>query len=128
MRTGSPLHVPYKGDAAAEFQWFAAGDLLPIASISAERAAARIVLAIRRGEAEVTISMPARLLRMAHALAPATVTRVLGLVNRVLPAGDSSTEVRGTRLRGRLPTRWLRRRLRRFGRASNQLPAYELLT
>lgn len=120
MRTGSPLHVPYKGDAAGEFRWFAAGDVLPFLSTDADRAAARIVRAIRRGETLVTITLSARLLRLVHAVAPAATTRVLGVVNRLLPRDSTRREVKGEALLDHLPTRWLRSRLLRAAREANQ--------
>ena len=48
MRTGSPVHVEYRGQPAREYGWFALGDLLPFTSMSAERAADRVIRAIRR--------------------------------------------------------------------------------
>jgi hypothetical protein len=63
--------------------------------VSAERAARRIVGAVRRGDAEVTLGLHALLASRTTALAPAAVQTVLGLVARSLP------EVRGTqRTRG----------------------------
>ena len=85
MRTGSPVHVRYGGRPEAEFAWFTAGDVTPVTAMSATRAAAAIVAALRRRDAEVVLSWQAKLLRVAHALAPATVNRALGLVARALP-------------------------------------------
>lgn len=102
MRTGSPVRVRYRGRPAEEYVWFALGDLLPLTAMSAERAARRIVLAIRRREADVVLSWQAKLLRAIHDVAPASSTRLLGLIARMLPEhGDDSA--RGTELRGALP-------------------------
>lgn len=123
MRTGSPLHVSFRGDAAAEFAWFAAGDLVPFTSMSAERAARRIVKAIRRGERHVTLSLPARFLGLAHDLAPGAMGSLLRNVNRILPSADGQDglERQGRDVRNSLPTRWLDRRLQRAAHAANQL-------
>src|SRR6266436_9803457 len=49
MRTGSQVHAAFKGDHAAEYKWFEMSSKLPLASISAERAARKILSACRRG-------------------------------------------------------------------------------
>jgi NAD(P)-dependent dehydrogenase (short-subunit alcohol dehydrogenase family) len=100
MRTGSPVNAFFKGDQEAEFTWFSLGDATPLSSMSAERAARRIVEAIKRGEAEVTLTWQAKLLRLAHDLLPGSTTDLLGLVNRALPenAAGGEAEVRGMKL------------------------------
>jgi short-subunit dehydrogenase len=85
MRTGSFGHALVKGKRYAEASLFSLFASLPLVTVSAERAAHRIVVAIERGERFVVIGMPAKLLRLAHALFPGTVVRVLGAVNRLLP-------------------------------------------
>ncbi|MBI3544913.1 MAG: SDR family oxidoreductase, partial [Deltaproteobacteria bacterium] len=62
MRTGSFLNAFVKGNRAAEFRWFALSSTLPLLTINAERAAARIVKACRRGEAIVVVGVPAKML------------------------------------------------------------------
>jgi NAD(P)-dependent dehydrogenase (short-subunit alcohol dehydrogenase family) len=96
MRTGSPINVAYHGEPAREYLWFTLGDLTPLTSMNAVRAARRIVRALQRGEAEVTLGWQAKLLRLAHALMPATTIRGLALINRMLPSGGDS----GVRQRG----------------------------
>jgi len=88
MRTGSPVNALFKGRQAREFTWFSLGDALPFTSMSAERAARRIVEATRRGEAEVTLGWQARLVGLAHDLMPGATAELLGLVNRMLPGTD----------------------------------------
>jgi short-subunit dehydrogenase len=96
MRTGSFLSAWFKGDRAPlEYGLFAPLSGTPATTVSAERAARRIVGAVRRGDAEVTLGLHALLASRTTALAPAAVQTVLGLVARSLP------EVRGTqRTRG----------------------------
>lgn len=133
MRTGSPVHVPYGGNAPAEYLWFAAGDLTPLTAMNATRAARAIIAATRRGRAEIVLTWQAKLLRIGHALAPGTTTRVLGLVNRMLPDAEGrarqealgvSTDrsrrwVRGREMDGALPGP-LESALKRTGARSNE--------
>jgi NAD(P)-dependent dehydrogenase (short-subunit alcohol dehydrogenase family) len=103
MRTGSIYQARFKGDREAELAWFGAGGSLRLTSMDADRAARRIVAALERGEAYVTLSWQATLVRLAHALAPGLFADVMGLVNRVLPAPDGENpgeERRGLEMRG----------------------------
>ncbi len=97
MRTGSPRHAQVKGRQEAEYAWFKLSDSLPGISMSAERAARQIVDACERGDAEVVLSLPARLLARVYAFAPSLLQDLLGLVNRLLPsaAGGSRRNVEG---------------------------------
>lgn len=90
MRTGSHLNAYFKGDNRAEFAWFSVGAANPLFSISARRAARAIVRAIRRGQAELILSVPAKVAVAAHGLFPGTTARVLGVSNRFMPGtGDT---------------------------------------
>jgi short-subunit dehydrogenase len=100
MRTGSPVNATFKGDAKKELAWFAVGDATPITAMSAASAARRIVKAIERGEAQVTLSWQAKVLRFAHALFPSFTTDLLGVVNRLLPGGSAKRGVSGRDLLG----------------------------
>jgi short-subunit dehydrogenase len=85
MRTGSPRNVRVKGKHRAEYAWFAVSDALPGLSMSARRAAWRIVSACEIGEREVVLGLPARVATRVHALAPNLTGAVLELVARALP-------------------------------------------
>jgi NAD(P)-dependent dehydrogenase (short-subunit alcohol dehydrogenase family) len=85
MRTGSPRNVEFKGQHRAEYAWFSLGDALPLVSMSAERAACQIIEASRRGDAAITLSLPARVADLLHAVFPGLTADFLGLVNRLLP-------------------------------------------
>ena len=85
MRTGSPINVEVKGRHAREFAWFAISDALPGLSISATRAARQIVDACRRGQAELIITLPARLAIALYGLMPNTFVNLAALANRLLP-------------------------------------------
>ncbi len=85
MRTGSHVNASFKGDHSKEFAWFSIGAGMPLLSISARRAARQIVAAARRGRPELTITLPARGLILAHALLPNFLARIFKLVNSLLP-------------------------------------------
>jgi NAD(P)-dependent dehydrogenase (short-subunit alcohol dehydrogenase family) len=107
MRTGSHLNALFKGRQEQEFTWFGLGASLPLISMDAERAARQVVSAMRRGEAERTLTVPATLLATFHGIAPGLTADILGLVNRiVLPApGGAGTEVnRGMTIEERSPS------------------------
>jgi short-subunit dehydrogenase len=92
MRTGSFGHALVSGQRHAEASLFALAASLPLVTVSAERAARRIVRAIVRGERFVVIGLPAKALRLAHALLPGAVVRTLGWLNRFLPAPSREGE------------------------------------
>lgn len=92
MRTGSPRNATFKGEHRAEYAWFSISDALPVVSMDATRAARQILGACRRGDAEVVLSLPARIGALVHGIAPGLITDALGLVNRLLPgAGGIGT-------------------------------------
>jgi short-subunit dehydrogenase len=88
MRTGSFGHALVKGKRYAEASLFSLMASLPLLTVSAERAAHRIIRAVERGERFVVVGGPAKLLRIVHSLAPGGVVRVLGVLNRLLPPPD----------------------------------------
>lgn len=90
MRTGSPGNALFKGDRGAEYSWFSVSDSLPLLSMSAERAARRIVRAIQRGKARVVLGMPAKMAAVAQALAPGVVAFAMETANRLLPASEDA--------------------------------------
>lgn len=96
MRTGSPRNVEIKGQHEKEYKWFKLGDSLPGITISADRAAAQILRACRRGDATLTTSLPAKLAVAVHGLAPGLVVRANALTNRLLPRSVSAP----SRMRG----------------------------
>ena len=85
MRTGSFLHAEVKGRQEKEARNFALSSSLPLLTLSAERAASRILLAVDRGERFVTVGVIATALRLAFALFPSTTIAALSLGNRLLP-------------------------------------------
>ncbi|MFD2784527.1 SDR family NAD(P)-dependent oxidoreductase [Hymenobacter rubripertinctus] len=85
MRTGSPRNATLKGQHQLEYAWFSLADSLPALSMDAERAGREIWNACRRGEAEVVLGLPAKLLAAFHGLLPGTTANVLSWLNRALP-------------------------------------------
>ncbi len=98
MRTGSPPRAHFKGDHAKEYAWFSISDSLPLLSMSSARAAERIVVAIERGEAEVVLGMPAKVLALAGGVAPALVARALVVAASLLPGGSDSRKLEGSQV------------------------------
>jgi len=88
MRTGSPGHAMFKGDHEAEYAWFSAGGSQPLASVSAEAAAQQIIRGFVRGDAEVVISVQAKLASLLHGVAPGLVQELLGVVARFMPSAS----------------------------------------
>jgi NAD(P)-dependent dehydrogenase (short-subunit alcohol dehydrogenase family) len=86
MRTGSTYNAWFKGQHRREFAWFHISDSIPGLSIDARRAARQIVDACRYGDPELVITPAARLAVVMKALSPGTMTRLMALVNRILPS------------------------------------------
>ncbi len=121
MRTGSHLNAYFKGDEENEFIWFGLADTLPGLSMPAEQAAREIVNAVKRGDAEIILSLPAKIATRLHGLFPGTVANLAGAVNHYLLPSDSSdaTLKRGLPIYARLsPT--LRKLMGRGERPAQQ--------
>ncbi|MCA8829875.1 SDR family NAD(P)-dependent oxidoreductase [Hymenobacter pini] len=85
MRTGSPRNATIKGQHQKEYAWFSIADSLPAISMDAEQAGREIWNACRRGDAEVILGLPAKLLAGFHGLLPGTTADLLSWANRALP-------------------------------------------
>lgn len=95
MRTGSPRNADFKGKHQFEYAWFSISDALPLLTVSAENAARQVVRACKRGDAELVISIPAKIAVLFDALFPEAMSQMLAVANRVLPeAGGVGTERR----------------------------------
>jgi NAD(P)-dependent dehydrogenase (short-subunit alcohol dehydrogenase family) len=97
MRTGSPENAMFKGQHAKEYAWFAISDSLPLASIDADRAGRQIVEACRRGDAELVVTVQAKLAILARTVAPELFGDAMALMNRLLP--DPSPRASGDEAR-----------------------------
>jgi short-subunit dehydrogenase len=97
MRTGSHLNAHFKGDHQGEYGWFAVSATNPLLSISAERAARKILEATRHNRADVVLGWQAKALAHAHHTSPGLTAEALGLLNLLLPRahGESRLKKKG---------------------------------
>ncbi len=91
MRTGSHVNAKFKGQHAAEFAWFSVSNSMPLISIKAERAAAQILEACRRGRPELTLTLAARAAIIGNAIFPSLTGHMMNLANRILPGATDSS-------------------------------------
>ncbi|GHC82478.1 hypothetical protein GCM10007079_23430 [Nocardiopsis terrae] len=90
MRTGSHRGAVFDGDPEREYAWFALLAGLPLLSVSAERAARRIVDAVVRHRGFLVLTPAARLGLAVHGVAPGLVQGTSRLVGRLLPDTPSA--------------------------------------
>lgn len=109
MRTGSPQHASFKSQHKAEYAWFSIGDALPLLSMNAERAARQIVVAGKRGDAEVVLSLPAQLAVIFQNIFPESTAHLMDVVNRLLPGpgGIGAHAAKGNESTSSLAPSWL---------------------
>ncbi|SRR5260221_7187645 len=85
-RFGS-INAMFKGRQEQEFAWFSLGSATPLSSIAARRAARQIVIrACRYSQAQLVITLQARLALIGAALFPNLAAEIIARVNRLLPA------------------------------------------
>jgi NAD(P)-dependent dehydrogenase (short-subunit alcohol dehydrogenase family) len=121
MRTGSPRHATFKGQHDAEYTWFSLADNVPLLSMNVERAARRILNAMRYGKSHVVLSLPAKVADKVHGLFPGLTSDVLGLANRFLPGTEKSEHgVEGQHCRPTVSVPWLGARGDRAAARHNQ--------
>ncbi len=127
MRTGSFVNAWFKGKHRAEYGWFSVSSALPVLAIHGERAARQVVNAIRRGDAEITLTPQAKLLAVMNGLAPAIMAEVMAIANRVLPsaAGAGQERHRGKDSESAVSDSILTRAGRAAGRDLHQNPESE---
>jgi NAD(P)-dependent dehydrogenase (short-subunit alcohol dehydrogenase family) len=92
MRTGSPVNAMFKGKRPQEYAWFAISDSLPLTSIDARRAARQVINACRYGDAELVITVQAKLAILARDLAPELFADVMTFINQMLPPPASAAD------------------------------------
>lgn len=85
MRTGSPRNVIVKGNHEAEYAWFKIADSSPLLSQKVDVAANRIIEALENGEAEVVLSLTARMVTVLKGVAPSLISAFMGVANKFLP-------------------------------------------
>ena len=85
LRTGSHPNAHTKGDHQAEYAWFAAADANPLLSMDGDRAADKVVDALRHGDPALTLTLPAKLGAAFDGVAPGLVGGVAKWAARLLP-------------------------------------------
>lgn len=85
IRTGSPQNAFFKGQAEKEYAWFKIADALPLLTVSAETCARAVLDACRKGQAELIVSVPAKVATLFYGLFPALTADLLVLANGLLP-------------------------------------------
>ena len=122
MRTGSHVNAKFKGKHDREFAWFAASAGAPVISMSADRAARKILAACRRSQPSLTLTFAARVQVVANALFPNLTGYAMKIVNRFLPGAgnESGNQSRaGSQLR-RLTPEWMTRLADRATKQNNE--------
>ncbi|MGH9630424.1 MAG: SDR family NAD(P)-dependent oxidoreductase [Bryobacteraceae bacterium] len=97
MRTGSPRNATFKGQHREEYAWFSIADSLPGTSMSAERAARQILAASKRGDAEIILSIQAKVAVTLDSLFPDMSAGLLALANELLPSAEGGTGTEGVK-------------------------------
>ena len=92
MRTGSHERAHFTGDAAQEYAWFGPAASLPLLTMSADRAARKIVDAVLAGEVRCELTPLTKVGVRFRGLLPGTTTRLMGLGSRLLPSAAGPTE------------------------------------
>jgi NAD(P)-dependent dehydrogenase (short-subunit alcohol dehydrogenase family) len=90
MRTGSPVNAMFKGKRPQEYAWFTISDSLPLSSIDARRAARQIIDACRYGDAELIVTMQAKLAVAARTAFPELFADAMAMINSLLPGPASA--------------------------------------
>lgn len=95
MRTGSHVNAIFKGRHRTEYTLFSISDSIPLLTTSAESAARQIIAAVRRGDAEVVVGLPARMMTWLHGVCPGLIADLNGILNSLLPGpGGIQTQAR----------------------------------
>lgn len=101
MRTGSHINALFKGQNEKEFALFSIMNGLPLTSISAENAARQIINASANGDAEIIVSLQAKIAAKMFALFPQFTSDILSLTDRLLPGEGGIGEGYATGLESR---------------------------
>src|ERR1051325_7924637 len=94
MRTGSFVNAWFKGKHRAEYGWVSISSAMPLLAMNGKRAARRVVDAIRRGDAEMTLTPQAKLLAVMNGIMPAATAELLGIIDRLLPSAPDNAQDR----------------------------------
>lgn len=92
MRTGSFINAEFNGQKEAEYKWFSVAASLPFLSLSAERAARKIMRAVVNEDSLRILGLPAQIAAAIQANFPRFAVQGLALINRLLPKVDSRVQ------------------------------------
>jgi NAD(P)-dependent dehydrogenase (short-subunit alcohol dehydrogenase family) len=108
MRTGSHVRARVRGQHAREARWFGLAVATPLSSMSARRAAERIVWATVQKRARVTLGWQARAAEVVDTLAPELSARMASAVTElVLPRPVEAATAGESRIAGDVGFGWL---------------------
>lgn len=125
MRTGSPRNAAFKGQHRQEYFWFKTADSLPGLTLNAERAAKKMLGALKRGDAEVVLSAPAKAAALVHGLFPGLTSRLMTLAHLALPrpGGVGTRAVPGRESESAASEGWFNTLTDRAAERNNETPA-----
>lgn len=92
MRTGSHERAHFTGRAEKEFAWFGPAASLPGLTMSADRAARRIVDSVLAGDVRCELTPLTVVATRFRGLLPGVTTRMMGLTSRLLPSASGPGE------------------------------------
>lgn len=92
MRTGSHERAHFTGQAAKEFAWFGPAASVPGLTMSADRAARKIVDAVLAGDTRCELTPLTVVATRFRGLLPGVTTRMMGLTTRLLPSASGPGE------------------------------------
>ncbi|MCO4756151.1 MAG: SDR family oxidoreductase, partial [Bacteriovoracaceae bacterium] len=101
MRTGSYVNAVFQKGNQKEFRLFSLLANMPLATLSAETAARKILAATRERKAFKVIGPQARFLIEMHHFFPNLTTRILGLISKQIPRTSEHETVKGMDLEQR---------------------------
>lgn len=126
LRTGSPIQAVFKGDHEKEFAWFASSDQCPGLSMSATKAARKILEAAREGKTEVILNTMGRWRVGASIFFPELMSWSMAMLNRLLPRGRASSYHTGAESQAafnkKVWTYFFRRSAAKVEKELNQVP------
>lgn len=94
MRTGSVDHAQFRGQHSKEYSWFALADSMPLLTMSAERAARKIIEAMQSGQAEINISLPTKIAIAVQGIAPELTADFMAVANLLMPSAPVFSELK----------------------------------
>ncbi|MFP5385612.1 MAG: SDR family NAD(P)-dependent oxidoreductase [Bacteriovoracia bacterium] len=91
MRTGSYVNAFFQKENKKEFKLFAFMSTAPLLTISADKAARRIVKAIEQKELTKVVGLPAKVLIELNHFFPRIMNRIFSMVARSIPSSETKT-------------------------------------